>query len=232
MHHINTTAHSRSPRRAHGFTLLELLIVVAIIGLLSVISFKVYGSMINTAKKVKAVAQVQAIVAAADAYYDDFRVYPPDTGLYKSGDIAPKGISESDMKYTIHRYLGMTLTDKLTGKTAGPYIRDMDDSNLKGQEIELDGRSVKVYSDSWWKPGEDDKHGFELYCKHLKRDNKTRAVTISMPYDDSVPVDQQTLEVKAWSRGPDGKSSHTAPFMPGVTSEVDKDNIMSWAKGK
>jgi prepilin-type N-terminal cleavage/methylation domain-containing protein len=227
-----TSAHRFALRRVPGFTLLELLIVVAIIGLLSVISFKVYGGMINTAKKVKAAAQVQAIVAAADAYYDDFRVYPPDTGLYKSGDQAPNGISASDMKYVIHRYLGLELTDKLTGKKGGPYIRDMDDSNLKGSEVEIDGRSVKIYSDPWWKPGEDDNHAFELYCKHWKRDPKTRDVKISMPYDDSVIPEQQTLEVKAWSRGPDGKSSASAPFMPGIVAEEDKDNIMSWAKGR
>ncbi len=223
---------SVAKRPQNGFTMLELLIVVSIIGLLSVMSFKVYGSMIQTAKKVKASTQVQAIVVAAEQYFDEFKSYPPDTGLFKSSDSAPKGIAAGSMKYVIHRYLGMEITDKITGHKAGPFIRDMDDSNLKGPEIDIDGRSCKIYSDPWWKAGEDDKHGYELYCKHSTYDPKTRNPNVSMPYDDTVPKDQQILEVKAWCNGPDGKSSQSAPFMPGVRAPEDEDNIMSWAKGK
>ncbi|MEI6235724.1 MAG: prepilin-type N-terminal cleavage/methylation domain-containing protein [Planctomycetota bacterium] len=223
---------SRTHLQKHsGFTLLELLIVISIISILAVATFKIFGAMNRTAKKVKTQAQLTAIVAAAQEYFADFKVYPPSTNLYGAGDKPLKGISAAQMKYVIHRYLGMELLDTQTGKRAGPYIRDMDNSNLKGPEVEIDGRLCQIYSDAFWKATEEDQHGFELYCTTWERDQKTRNVIVRKPYAEDIPEDQQVEDVKAWSKGPDGKSTELAPFYNSTTvTESDKDNIMSWTK--
>ncbi len=210
--------------KARGFTLLELLITISIIIALSAMAFKVYGGIIRNSRKLKAALQVQAIAEAAQQYFNDFKVFPPDTGIYEKTDPPPTGLDGDSCKYAIHRYLGMVVTDTMTGLQFGPYLRDLKDGvNLLGEESKVDGKPCRLYSDPWGQP-------YELDCKHWSRDPKTRVVTVTMPYPDGTPEDQMTLEIKVWSSGPDGKKSDAAQFYPYTINNEDKDNIMSWTK--
>ncbi len=64
-----------------GFTLIELLVVIAIIGILS----SVVLASLNTARArtryTQAIAQMREIRNAAEAYFADNGVYPPDAGI-------------------------------------------------------------------------------------------------------------------------------------------------------
>jgi general secretion pathway protein G len=65
-----------------GFTLLELLVVVAIIGLLAAYVGPRYFSQISKSERSVAKAQVEAFVKALDAYRLDVGQYPsPEEGL-------------------------------------------------------------------------------------------------------------------------------------------------------
>jgi prepilin-type N-terminal cleavage/methylation domain-containing protein len=59
-----------------GFTLLELLVVVAIIGLISSIAFVSMQHARAEARDVKRLADVDAIRTALELYYDDYGIYP------------------------------------------------------------------------------------------------------------------------------------------------------------
>jgi len=63
--------------RTPGFTLVELLVVVALIGLLISITIPVAGSMIENARKNAARVDMNLIANAVEAYYADYRQLPP-----------------------------------------------------------------------------------------------------------------------------------------------------------
>lgn len=70
------------PRQSGGFTLLELLIVILIIGLLTGIVGPRFMAQINRSEQTTARAQIDALSKAVDAYRIDMGRYPAnDVGL-------------------------------------------------------------------------------------------------------------------------------------------------------
>jgi len=59
-----------------GFTLVEMLIVITIIGLLAGLLFPAIGSAIRSAKRAKARTEVMNLAAAFRAYYTEFGYWP------------------------------------------------------------------------------------------------------------------------------------------------------------
>ncbi len=73
---------SASPRLRvsnRGFTLLELLTTVAIMGLLTTVGTVSYESVRASSRDAKRVSDTKAIQAALEWYYEDHQGYPPDT---------------------------------------------------------------------------------------------------------------------------------------------------------
>lgn len=60
-----------------GFTLVELMIVIAVIGLLAAIVFKLMGSTSEKNRVAKTVARIERIQNALSAYYAEYGSYPP-----------------------------------------------------------------------------------------------------------------------------------------------------------
>ena len=66
----------QAPRRTKGFTLLELLIVLVIIGVLVTITIPVYNSYIDKAQVTTAHATLNEIRKILESYYIDYDGYP------------------------------------------------------------------------------------------------------------------------------------------------------------
>src|SRR6185436_14329163 len=64
-------------RNAAGFTLIELMIVVAVIGILTAIGIGFYTTMQQSARVARAQADVRAIATAASSYLAHTGVVPP-----------------------------------------------------------------------------------------------------------------------------------------------------------
>ncbi len=68
----------RSPRSARGFSLLELTLVIAIIGVLTAVVAFSMGGMGGRAKARQTEASLSTITTAIKAYHLEYSSYPPD----------------------------------------------------------------------------------------------------------------------------------------------------------
>lgn len=65
-----------SRQRSQGFTLVELLIVVAIIGLLAVIAIPNLLNALNRSRQARTMAELRAVATAVEEYHIDNSFYP------------------------------------------------------------------------------------------------------------------------------------------------------------
>lgn len=200
-------------RRTAGFTLIEMMVVVVIIGILA--SF-LLPALFGASKKknlVLAAAEVKAIHGAAIMYYEQFGVFPPDTDDFETGDTKELYFERE----SIYRYLGRPLVDQATGKTYGPYL------NIKIQFLK-----DEIYNDPWGQPFQMD----SLHVRVVKEKGPRQGDVERMgaPYPPGTDMQKQVSDCKVWSSGPDKKWQAGSNVELGRgTEETDQDNISSWA---
>ena len=73
---MNSICHSRNKCRRSGFTLMELMIVIAIIAILSAIAFPAYRAVQLSAVKTLAKNDANQIVQAVQNYRTEYGKYP------------------------------------------------------------------------------------------------------------------------------------------------------------
>jgi prepilin-type N-terminal cleavage/methylation domain-containing protein len=71
------------PRRASGYTLLELLVCIAIIWLMASVLYPMVASARGKAYQTRCVSNLKQIGTAMDMYYEDWGYYPPDLDLLR-----------------------------------------------------------------------------------------------------------------------------------------------------
>ena len=93
----------RMIRRSRGFTLIELMVVVAVIAILAGIAMPQFMSAADKAKSAKEVADMQIIKNATQLYMIDRNVDTPPTveNLYKEGYLTENVKTPKGGNYTI-----------------------------------------------------------------------------------------------------------------------------------
>lgn len=96
----------------HGFTLLELLWAVAVIGVLTAIAIPFYNAHIDKMKIDKAINDIYQIVSVIERYHTTTFEYPPDLDVI-SDSLPNNGLDPWGKPYV---YLNLIEEVKLTGK--------------------------------------------------------------------------------------------------------------------
>lgn len=114
-------------RKARGFTLVELLIVIVIIGILAGSMLLVFGSTTDSAKATRIISEMRSLKAAAMMYYADNNEWP----------VVGEN-SENDLDKDLAKY--MDRADPATGEYATYDVVSADDltyvgTNEKGSGI-------------------------------------------------------------------------------------------------
>jgi prepilin-type N-terminal cleavage/methylation domain-containing protein len=119
----------RKPRMLHGFTLVELLAVIAIIALLSAILFPVMATARHNARQGACMSNLHSIIQAEKMYKDDWRVYPDalygidygggaGTRLYPDYVKDEKIFNCPESPSKLHNRTVVSVVDQMTGQPA------------------------------------------------------------------------------------------------------------------
>lgn len=93
---------STNTKKARGFTIVELLVVIVVIGILTAISIVSYSGVTTKARNSAAAAQADAVKTAAETYYaTNGTGYPFQRSDFTSGGSASEGVSS---KFTANAF--------------------------------------------------------------------------------------------------------------------------------
>ena len=101
--HISRVRENLKKSRKGGFTLVELMVVVAVIAILAAIAMPQFLSAADRARNAKETADIQIIKNATQLYMIDKNVDSPPTveNLYKEGYLTEHVKTAKDKEYTI-----------------------------------------------------------------------------------------------------------------------------------
>lgn len=90
----------------HAFTLIEVLVVIAIIGILAGLIFPMIGKSVNTAKRNRAVADANSIAAGIQLFYAEYGYMPIVASSQGSGASDGPAFGDEESKSIIEVLVG------------------------------------------------------------------------------------------------------------------------------
>ena len=204
----------RIGKHVSGFTLLELVVVIAIITILVGLLFPAFQAVQNSAKKTQAKNDLTQIVTAANAFYTEYGKYPLPSTATTDTIYGPEGTSSADLFYTLRAVpLGANLNNAVnTRQIVFISPPDVKDTTNPRAGIGTDGQ--------WYDPW-GTRYNVEI------DGNYTNQIEVN-PYPDtdgSAGARQLRFGVISWSYGNDLTKGTKTPVNPNFKGS---DDVISW----
>ena len=224
---------SLSPRSRKGFTLIELIIVIAILATLAGIAYPTYMSIQTNAARTAAKKVCTDIVSAVDSFKQDNNGLMP----YDSSSVEPDDKDQIHLTSISGEDAGMIkiLTnreddeDRRINSTRDVYLRsDEQEKPMDGLYVN-DAGEVSFY-DPWGKPYyitlcEEDEGAIDPFTKRRYR-GKNCLVYSTGPDQEGV------ADTSTTTRKPKGKGGKPSASAAEEAEEALEDNVYSWKNQK
>jgi len=209
---MDTNRHESCSRfsrlRDKGFTLLELMVVIAIIVVLAGLLFPAVQSILDRAKKVQAKNDLTQIVTAVNAFYTEYGRYPLDSSVTTDKKYGPEGDSSSAIFSELRNAGSVTINTRQIVFMSPP--EDPSQPSPKGK-IGSDGQ----FHDPWG----------TAYNVEIDGDYTNAIETNPYPDGDgSAGATPLRLGVIAWSYGKDQAKGTKG----GSSNFKNSDDVISW----
>lgn len=167
-----STERLRSRRKARGFTLTELMIVVTLVGVLATVGIASFRKQVAASKTTEAASVVQAIRAAEEAYRSENQVYldVSSTGVWYPSSGQGATVTTWDQKSHTDLAAWQRLGARVTQPVQFGYLVNAGRSDQKLPALNIDDKSVNLGTptDVWYviqARADYDKNG--VYCNVL-----------------------------------------------------------------
>ncbi len=186
------------PRKHAAFTLIELLTVIAIVGILAVILITVIGGVREKAKIVEATSESRSLATAFKLYYTEYGRWPITNGKVFGSNDPGKADWGKDVEYSDGETVWGFITDILRGGSG----MDADNRKMNPNETEF----ATFPSNHYTEDGQLLDPWDNTYKFKLDADNDGRIPRFANWHLDNPETDQEWVNenVIVWSRGPDG----------------------------
>ncbi len=129
-----------------GFTLLEMMIVIALIAVLAAIAVNTWMDAIRDTRAKKAIAARRTLLAAVESYRAENNEYPPEIQqLVESGSQSKRFLSESATKQVIDKIVQETEKGHTLQDVTGLYVRTTGGDVVEYSEARREKLSVSAW---------------------------------------------------------------------------------------
>jgi type IV pilus assembly protein PilE len=137
--------------RTQGFTLIELMIVVAIIAILSAMAYPVYTQHVQRTRRTDAREMLMRVASAEERYYTTNNKYATDSSALSTLGFPAGGLSESGF-YAISIATGTTSDAQSYALTAAPQGAQIADTcgDLTINSVGVKGQSGATTNGNCW----------------------------------------------------------------------------------
>lgn len=127
----------RNNRLQAGFTLIELMIVVVIVGILASIAMPAYDNYVRKGKRGEGISAIQTVLEAQERYYSDHRKYTSNLSDLGVSSTSPQGIYNLAASSCAG---GLTQCVEVTATAIGGQAKDGDlVANTQGKKVRVLG---------------------------------------------------------------------------------------------
>ncbi|EKO3932663.1 pilin [Vibrio fluvialis] len=102
-------------KQQQGFTLIELMIVVAIIGVLSAIAVPAYKNYVTKSEVASAVATMKSLITPAELYYQENGAFPDTDAKLQEVGVGSNAIKNGALDFTVSNAIGLINFNSISG---------------------------------------------------------------------------------------------------------------------